>query len=106
MSVVEATEHVASWFAQPVVRALEPGRRHLEILGDLLRRNGSAGNLTTDAHLAALAIEFGATVWSSDSDLRRFDGLSFANPLTAERNTGGTVTVDAEGNGGSSWNTS
>lgn len=81
MSVVEATEHVATWSAQPVVQAVEPGPRHLEILTGLLRRTGSAGNLTTDAHLAALALELGATVCSSDSDFRRFDGLSFENPL-------------------------
>jgi toxin-antitoxin system PIN domain toxin len=81
MSVAEATGHVDSWLMQPVADVIEPGPRHWAILSQLLRRARVAANLTTDAHLAALAIEYGAHVYSSDSDFRRFPGLRFENPL-------------------------
>jgi predicted nucleic acid-binding protein len=50
-------------------------------LSQLLRQARVAANLTTDVHLAALAIEYGAYIHSSDSDFRRFAGLRFENPL-------------------------
>lgn len=81
MSVTEATAHVDSWLAQPVVQIVHPGPRHWSILSALLKRARVAANLTTDAHLAALAIEYGAKVCSSDTDFRRFPGLRFENPL-------------------------
>ena len=73
---------VESWLAQPQVQILRPGRRHASILFDLLRRVGTAGNLTTDAHLAALAIEHQAELHSTDADFIRFSGLRWSNPLT------------------------
>ena len=48
---------------------------------NLLNSTGSAGNLTSDAHLAALAIEYGAEVYSADYDFRRFNGVTHVNPL-------------------------
>lgn len=81
MSVPEATAHVDSWFAQAVVEVVHPGPRHWFILSELLKQARAAANLTTDAHLAALAIEYGARICSSDSDFRRFSGLRFENPL-------------------------
>lgn len=57
------------------------GPNHWTILRSLLAASGTAGNLTSDAHLAALAIEGGWTLVSSDNDFRRFSGLSFVNPL-------------------------
>lgn len=81
MSVAEATAHVDSWFQQSVVEAVHPGPRHWSILSGLLKQARAAANLTTDAHLAALAIEYGGIVCSSDTDFRRFPGLRFENPL-------------------------
>jgi uncharacterized protein len=78
-----ACGHVAAWLAQPQVLILHPGNRHPEILFDLLRRLGTAGNLTTDAHLAALCIEHQAELHSTDADFIRFSGLRWKNPLAA-----------------------
>lgn len=63
------------------VAILEPGRPHAGILFGLLERLGVTGNLTTDAHLAALAIEYQAELHSSDADFSRFPGLRWRNPL-------------------------
>jgi uncharacterized protein len=76
-----ATEIAASWLSLPSVRILEPGPRHLTILRDLFEAVGVAGALTTDAHLAALAIEHQAEVHSNDHDFTRFPGLRYVNPL-------------------------
>ncbi|MSR21555.1 MAG: type II toxin-antitoxin system VapC family toxin [Gemmatimonadetes bacterium] len=81
LSPAVACRHVESWLAQPQVTLLHPGARHATILFDLLRRLGTAGNLTTDAHLAALAIEHQAEVCSTDADFSRFSGLAWSNPL-------------------------
>ncbi|MBN1610648.1 MAG: type II toxin-antitoxin system VapC family toxin [Polyangiaceae bacterium] len=81
MSVAEALAHVESWLAQAVVDVIQPGPRHWAILSELLRQARVAANLTRDAHLAALALEYGATVFSSDTDFRRFSGLRAENPL-------------------------
>jgi toxin-antitoxin system PIN domain toxin len=77
----EAFALVASWLAQPCVTVLEPGVRHLALLRDLLLPLGTAGNLTSDAHLAALAMEHGAELCSSDADFGKFPGLRWSNPL-------------------------
>jgi predicted nucleic acid-binding protein len=58
----------------------EPGSRHLEILAALLEESGVAGNLVSDAHLAALAIEFDAALVSFDRDFARFAGLRWSVP--------------------------
>jgi predicted nucleic acid-binding protein len=60
---------------------VNPGERHAEILFDLLLDLGIAGNLTSDAHLAALAIEYQAELVSTDTDFARFPGLRWFNPL-------------------------
>jgi len=76
-----ACSHVESWLAQPQVFLLHPGQRHAMVLFDLVRRLGTAGNLTSDAHLAALAIEHQAEIFSTDADFSRFPGLRWTNPL-------------------------
>ncbi len=76
-----ALEHVRSWLDQPNVEIVEPGPRHLQILEELLGALGIAGALTTDAHLAALAIERQAELHSNDADFARFAGLRWRNPL-------------------------
>lgn len=80
--VEEALERVEAWLEQPNVRIAHPTHRHAERLAGFLRGAGTAGNLTTDAHLAALAVEHGCTLCSTDADFARFPGLSWRNPLT------------------------
>ena len=64
----------------PQAQVAHSGERHTQILGRLLKSAGTAGNLTTDAHLAALAIEHGATVLSFDRDFARFEGVKWQLP--------------------------
>jgi toxin-antitoxin system PIN domain toxin len=78
----DALDLVDDWLAQPVVTVVYPTDRHAAVLRDLLTSLGTAGNLTSDAHLAALAIEHGATLYSSDNDFSRFSGLRWEDPLT------------------------
>ena len=82
LSADAACKDVEGWLGQPQVALLHPGGRHATILFSLLRHLGTAGNLTTDAHLAALAIEHQAEVCSTDADFARFPGLRWTNPLT------------------------
>ncbi len=77
----QAIDIVESWLEQPNVQILEPGPRHLAILRRLLDVIGVAGNLTTDAHLAALAIENQCELHSNDRDFGRFPGLRWHNPV-------------------------
>lgn len=81
MSVDEAIGFVDDWLDQPFVEPILPGAGHWSVLRNLLRATGTAGNLTSDAHLAALAIERGATICSADYDFRRFPGVDHVNPL-------------------------
>jgi len=81
MTVDQAATHVESWFQRPMVRPLNPGPRHAELAFGFLRAEGKGGNLTTDAHLAALAIEANATLHTADTDFLRFPGLKWLNPL-------------------------
>ncbi|MFW0791541.1 TA system VapC family ribonuclease toxin [Gordonia sp. CPCC 205333] len=64
---------VGSWLDLPNVTAPEPGGRHFRILRELLEGAGTAGNLTNDAYLAALALEFGGKIATLDRDFARFD---------------------------------
>ncbi len=77
----EAVRQVDAWLALDNVRIARETADHWEILRGLLQRSGAAGNLTTDAHLAALAIGHDATLVSSDADFGRFKGLRWENPL-------------------------
>jgi toxin-antitoxin system PIN domain toxin len=81
--VDEPLQRIAEWLAQPNVRVVDPTPRHAELLAGLLRGVGTGGNLTTDAHLAALAIEHGATLHTTDADFARFPGLLWTNPLAS-----------------------
>lgn len=81
LTVDRACAHVEAWLAQPQVMLLHPGERHAAILFGLLRGLGTAGNLTSDAHLAALAIEHQGEVASTDADFSRFPGLRWRNPF-------------------------
>lgn len=79
--VEEALALVEGWLSRPCVQVVQPTQQHLSVLADLLRAMGTAGNLTTDAHLAALAVEHGAELCSCDADFARFPGLRWTNPL-------------------------
>jgi hypothetical protein len=79
----QALDTVDEWLAQPYATVVHPTHRHASVLRDLLTPLGAGGNLTTDAHLAALAIEHGATLCSSDNDFSRFKGLDWVDPLAA-----------------------
>jgi toxin-antitoxin system PIN domain toxin len=81
LSFDQAAAVVDEWLQQPSCVIVHPGDGHWRILQGLLRATGSAGNLTSDAHLAALSIEHGATLCSTDGDFARFAGLRHANPL-------------------------
>ena len=85
MKVSEALGRVRSWLAHPRVTIIAPGEQHAEILFGLLERLGVAGSLTTDAHLAALAIEYQAELASTDADFARFPGLRWFNPLALKK---------------------
>jgi len=77
-----ALDLVASWLDQPHGTIVHPGPRHLPVLRELLVPLGTGGNLTSDAHLAALAIEHRAELCSADNDFARFKGLKWRNPLS------------------------
>ena len=81
MPVEDALGRVRTWLRHPRVELLTPGDRHAEILFGFLEHLGTAGDLTTDAHLAALAIEYQAELVSTDADFSRFPGLRWFNPL-------------------------
>jgi toxin-antitoxin system PIN domain toxin len=72
---------IREWLAQPGVVILQPGPRHPEILEQLVVNHGAMGPLVTDAVLAALALESGASLASTDQDFRRFPGLRWIDPL-------------------------
>jgi toxin-antitoxin system PIN domain toxin len=81
LPVQEAIGYVRQWLDRPRVRLLLPGPRHLDLAFGLLADAGTAGNLTTDVQLAALAIENQAELHSNDTDFGRFPGLRWVNPL-------------------------
>ncbi len=81
LTPAEAFDVIDGWLAQPSALVVDPTERHLAILRGLVEASGTAGNLTSDAHLAALAIEHGGEVCSADTDFARFRGLRWNNPL-------------------------
>jgi toxin-antitoxin system PIN domain toxin len=81
LSINESLKTVSEWLSLPTVHILSPTDRHFEILTSLLAAGQASGPLVMDGHLAALAIEHGAVVQTTDRDFTRFPGLRFANPL-------------------------
>lgn len=77
----EASDIVSEWLRQPNVATLDPGDRHWEILRGLMTFGQTRGPLIMDAHLAALAIEHGAILATTDKDFARFPELRWTNPL-------------------------
>jgi len=80
MTADEATGQVEAWLAAPAATITQPTPRHAGLLRGLLRDTGTAGNLTTDAHLAALALEHGADIVSYDRDFGRYPGINHRLP--------------------------
>lgn len=81
LSIDEAMRYVGEWIEQPNAMIVVPGPRHWSILRRMLESTGVGANLTTDAHIAALAFEQGFTVASNDADFARFEGVRLTNPL-------------------------
>jgi toxin-antitoxin system PIN domain toxin len=79
----EAIAIVESWLRRPTARLVTPGEGHWRILADVARAGQARGPRLMDAHLAALAIEHGATLMSADRGFARFPGLRFRNPIAA-----------------------
>lgn len=82
--LTEAFDMLESWLVQPCSTIVHPTERHVVVLRELLEPLGTAGNLTTDAHLAALSIEHGTELCSSDSDFSRFSGIRWHDPLVGK----------------------
>jgi toxin-antitoxin system PIN domain toxin len=76
---------MTQWMDQPVVQFAELNRPDIDLALTLLGEVGAAGNLTTDAQIAVIALRLGAVVHTADSDFSRFHGVRWFNPLTAER---------------------
>lgn len=81
LSMKEAWAQIGEWLDLSVVWTPPTTDRHRETLGRLLEQIGGKANLVPDAHLAALAIEYGLTLCSTDGDFARFEGLQWENPL-------------------------
>lgn len=80
LAVADVMRRLESWLALPHVHIPQPAEDHFTRLGEALRRLGTAANLTTDAHLATLAIERGYVLHTTDADFARFPGLRYENP--------------------------
>lgn len=76
-----AVDWLSEWFELPHISAINPGQEHLALFRRNLDAAGVGGNLVTDAHIAAIAMEYQAEVHSNDSDFARFPGLRWHNPL-------------------------
>jgi toxin-antitoxin system PIN domain toxin len=81
LSPADAWRQVEEWLVAPAAWVPAPGPAHAELLGELLVRHEISGNLVPDAQLAALALEHGLTVCSTDTDFARFTEVSWENPL-------------------------
>lgn len=79
----DAWERVTEWIARENVWIPQPGPEHAGLLGKLLSDARITSRLVPDAHLAALAIEHGLTLCSTDGDFARFPGIRWENPLAA-----------------------
>lgn len=75
LAAAAALDLVDDWLARPLTAIFDPGHGHAAIMRELIERAGTAGDLTSDAHLAAIAIERGARLATFDTDFHRFHGL-------------------------------
>jgi predicted nucleic acid-binding protein len=77
----DAWRQIEAWLACETAWIPQPPERHAELLGEFLALPGMHGNLVSDAHLAALAVEHGLTLCSTDGDFARFRRLRWLNPI-------------------------
>ena len=80
LAVRDVLDRIEAWLDLPQVHMAQPSEGHFALLRQALERLGVGGNLTTDAHLAALAMERGYVLYSTDADFARFSGLRWVNP--------------------------
>jgi uncharacterized protein len=85
LTLDEAADRVQSWLDQPCVRVVNPTENHWKLFREMLHSGKAVANLVADAHLAALAVEHGCQLCSSDGDFRRFPKLKWCNPLEDDR---------------------
>ena len=81
LTIPETIERIQSWFEQPCVRLIHPTEHHWIIFQRMLREGKAVGNLVTDAHLAALAVEHNCILQTTDADFARFKELKWKNPI-------------------------
>lgn len=81
LSLSEASSAANGWLGRPCAGIIEPGDRHWEIFVELAGSGQAVGPLITDAALAAIAVEHGATLHTTDRDFARFPGLKWVNPI-------------------------
>jgi toxin-antitoxin system PIN domain toxin len=74
---------VDGWLATPRIRALAPGEGHWALFREMMTKGDVRGKLTTDAQLAALTVEYGGVLHTTDRDFARFPGLRWVNPLAS-----------------------
>lgn len=82
LTLKEAIGRVQSWLDQPCVRLLQPTDQHWSLFQQMLKSGNAVGNLVSDAHLAALAVEHNCVLHSTDADFSRFRGLKWKNPVS------------------------
>jgi len=78
----DAWQRVEDWLSRPAAWIPAPGPRHQQMLAEISHTHNPTGNLVPDAHLAALAREYGLTVVSTDTDFARFSGITWLNPVS------------------------
>ena len=81
LTMQQAVNRVQSWIEQPCVRIVDPTEEHWNIFKRLLSTGKALGNLVTDAHLAALAVEHNCVMMSTDGDFARFKEVKWKNPI-------------------------
>lgn len=81
LTMEQATSVIDSWLAQPNVELRAPAESHWDNLKSMLAASNAGSNLTTDAHIAALAADYGLVVHSNDTDFSRFPNIKIVNPL-------------------------
>jgi len=84
LTPTETIRHIKSWLQFSNVSLLHPGPQHWDILNKLFKLIGVGGRMTTDTHIAALAIEYHAEIHSNDRDFGRFKGIRWKNPLISK----------------------
>ncbi len=81
LTLEQALNVVDGWLAQPNVEMISPANTHWDNLKIMLTAGATGGNLTTDAHIAALAADFGLVIYSNDTDFSRFPHVKVINPV-------------------------